>query len=125
MLVRFLCTKVAPAVAVGATAVTIYSSAAHAFFPPVPNGTDVVVTPPPVNPITPLPPPVVPPIPPVVPPPFVPPPLPPVVHPKDKCDPPTRPEEVPEPATAVTALVGLSLLGAATMKKKFGKRPAA
>jgi hypothetical protein len=121
MIVRFLSAKVLPAVAVGASAVTIYCSAAHAFFPPVPIGSEVTVVPP----VTPIVPQVPPPIPPVVPP-FVPPVVPPVVvQPKEKdCDPPT-PEEVPEPATVMTALVGLSLLGAAAAKKKFGRKPAA
>lgn len=122
MVVRFLTTKVLVAVSVASTAVTVYCSSAQGFFPPVPNGSDQVVTPP-TSPINPLPPPVVPPpaIPPVSPPPFVPPPVPPPVHPcpPDHCH---RPCEIPEPATVISGVIGLSVLGIGALKKRYGKK---
>ena len=124
MVVRFLATRVIPVVAAGA-AVTVYSSAAHAFFPPVPTGNQTVVTVPPVSPITVSPPPptVPPTIPPVSPPPFVPPPVPPTSPPPPHvCDPGT-PAGVPEPTTVLGGLIGLSMVGAAALKKKLGKKP--
>lgn len=128
MVVRFFATKVVPTVAVASAAVTVYCGSAQGFFPPVPNGSDQVVTPPSVSPISPLPPPVVPPtVPPVVPPPFVPPPpvVPPTVPPPpidpEDCDP---PQQVPEPASIMAGLIGLSVLGAGAWKKKqAGKSP--
>jgi hypothetical protein len=115
MVVRFLATKVLPSVTVGA-AVTVYCTNAQAFFPPIPT-TNTVVTTPPVAPIVPVvPPPVVP-----VTPPFVPPPAP--VRPKPHCNPdPHAPCCVPEPATVLSGLMGLSLIGAAALKRKFGKK---
>jgi hypothetical protein len=107
MVVRFLTTKVLPAVTVASTAVTVYCSSAQGFFPPVPNGSDQVVTPPtsPINPLPPVSPPV---IPPVAPPPPVDP----------GCDPP----QIPEPATIISGVIGLSILGAGALKKRYGKK---
>ena len=120
MVVRFITTKVLPAVSVGAVALTVYCTAANGFFPPIPIASDTVVTPPTVSPIVPIipvpPPPLVPP--PLVPPPFVPPatvvPPPPVVPPPEHC-------QVPEPASITVGLIGLGALGAAVLRKKFGK----
>jgi hypothetical protein len=120
MFVRFLATKAIPTAMVG-VAVTHYCSSAQGFFPPVPIGSGEVITPPPVSPVVPVvpPPPVVPP---VSPPPFVPPPVtprPPITP--DDCDPPP-PCGVPEPATVVSGLIGLGVLGAAAARKKIGKK---
>jgi hypothetical protein len=124
MVVQFLTTKVLP-VAVATTAFTLYASSAQAFFPPIPVGSDVVTTPP-VSPVVALPPPVVPPpVAPItpLPPPVVmapPPPMRPVAPP-----PPIQhcaPNQVPEPATVITGIVGLSILGAGALRKKFGKK---
>jgi hypothetical protein len=115
MVVRFLATKVLPVTVVGVAA-TVYCAPVQAFFPPVPNGSDVVVTPPPVSPINPLPPPVSPPVPP--PPPVIEdPPLPPVSPPPPcTCDP--RPQGVPEPTTVVSGLVGVGIAGVAALKRR-------
>jgi len=111
--------------AAGLSAVTIFSGSAAGFFPPIPTGND----PPTVAPQVPVVPPIVvsPPTPPrpivpVSPPPFipvVPKEVPPTVPP-----PPTThcPPGIPEPATVITALVGLSLVGVRAAKKKFGKK---
>jgi hypothetical protein len=124
MVVRFITTKVLPAVSVGAVALTVYCTTANGFFPPIPIASDAVVTPPTVSPIVPIipvpPPPVVPP--PVVPPPFVTPTTcvkPPVIV--DPCVPTPHHCEVPEPATITVGLIGLGALGAAALRKKFGK----
>lgn len=111
--------------AAGLSAFTIFSGSAAGFFPPIPTGNDpptvapqvpvvpsVVVSPPPPRPIVQVsPPPFVPVVPKEVPP-TVPPPMPP-----HYC-----PPGVPEPATVITALVGLSLVGVRAAKKKFGKK---
>jgi PEP-CTERM motif len=121
MVVRFLTTKVLPAVSVGAVALTVYCTTASGFFPPIPIASDTVITPPTVSPIVPVipvpPPPVVPP--PVVPPPFDPPKV--VIPPV--CPPPPPPHhcQVPEPATIAVGLIGLGAMGAAALRKKFGK----
>jgi hypothetical protein len=123
MVVRFLTTKVLPAVSVGAVALTVYSTTASGFFPPIPIASDTVITPPTVSPIVPIipvpPPPVVPP--PVVPPPFVPPAI---VVPPPVSPPPPPPQhcQVPEPATITVGLIGLGAMGAAALRKKFGKK---
>jgi hypothetical protein len=121
MVVRFITTKVLPAVSVSAVAMTIYCSTACGFFPPIPIASDTVVTPPTVSPIVPIipvpPPPVVPP--PVVPPPFVPPT---VVVPPPVVPPPPVHCQVPEPATITVGLIGLGAFGAAALRKKFGKQ---
>jgi hypothetical protein len=124
MVVRFLTNRVLPAATLG-VAVTVYSTPAQAFFPPIPPPTDVVVTPPP-SPVVPLPPPPVVVVPPVSPPPFVPPPVvvppPPVpVTPDDNCSCPC-PNQVPEPATLAGAVIGLGALGAAALRKRFKKK---
>lgn len=114
--------------AAGLATITVFSGTAAAFFPPIPTGNDPptvapqVPTVPPTTTVT-SPPPQ--PIIPVSPPPFVP------VTPKEvppteqpthcDCDP--RPHCVPEPATVITGLVGLSLLGVGAVKRKFGKKP--
>lgn len=122
MVVRFVTTKLIPAAATLGVAVTVYSSSASAFFPPI-LGSDppgVVVVPPPVSPQVPLPPIVVPP---VIPPPFVPPPIPPTVpppvDPNDHCP---HPHEVPEPGTIALALIGLGVAGAAGVRKAMNKK---
>ena len=109
--------------AAGLSAFTIFSGSAAGFFPPIPTGNDpptvapqvpvvpsVVVSPPPPRPIVP-----------VSPPPFVTPKEVPTVPPCN-CTVPVGPREVPEPATVITALVGLSLVGVRAAKKKFGKK---
>lgn len=123
MVVRFLTTRLLPAATLG-VAVTVYSGPAQAFFPPVPIGSDVVVTPPPspIIPVVPPPPVVV--VPPVSPPPFVPPPVvvpPPLVPvtPEETCP---QPNQVPEPATLIGAAIGLGTLGAAGLRKRFKKK---
>ena len=93
---------------------TVFSSSANAFFPPI------ITIPPPVVVV---PPPVVPPIvvPPVVPPIVVPPVVVPPVCPPPIVSPPTT---VPEPATMVTALIGLGAAAgyrAIRGKKKDGE----
>ena len=111
--------KHVPAAALGCAAFTVLSSGALAFFPPVPVGSDEVKTSP-ISPIIPSsPPPVV----------VVPPVPPPVVVPKEvpnptvpcTCPGTVRPSEVPEPMTLISGLVGLSVLGAAVVKKKLKK----
>jgi len=121
MVVRFVTTKLIPAAATFGMAVTVYSSSASAFFPPI-LGSDppgVVVVPPPVSPQIPLPPVV----PPVSPPPFVPPPVPPTVPPpvtpNDTCP---TPHDVPEPGTIALALIGLGVAGAAGARKVIKKK---
>lgn len=111
----------------GAAAVTVWTESAYGFFPPLPTGSNTVtVSPPPpvfVPPTIPIPPPIVPP---VAPPPFTPPALPPVVVVPEEvptcdctCRPPvTRPQVVPEPATIVSAAIGLSVLGGAVWKRR-------
>lgn len=121
MVVRFLATKVIPAAAVGA-AVTVYCAPVQAFFPPVPNGSDVVVTPPPISPIVPLPPPVSPPPVAPPPPPIVPPPPPPLVPPPP-CDCDCPPQSVPEPATVVSGLIGLGAVGLAALRRRKANKP--
>ena len=102
-----LAKKLLPAVTVVLTASPFVVGAprAHAFFPPVfPGNPPVTVVPPTVPPPVIVVPPVVPP--PVVVPPVVPPPV--VVPPH--CPPPNG---VPEPATLISALVGLAAAAAA------------
>jgi hypothetical protein len=109
MVIRF--TKVVPAAAVGAAAFTVFSAGAIAFFPPVPVGTNEVKTVPPV-PVTPVVP-VVPMTPPTTPkhtcqsPPVVPPTV------------PVTPNAVPEPATMLTGLMGLSMVGMAAVRRRM------
>lgn len=107
MVVRF--TKIVPAAAIGAAAFTIFSAGAVAFFPPVPVGQDQVKTVPPV-PVTP-----VVPVVPLSPPPTT------CSHPKVPPVPPVPvdPQSVPEPATMITGLVGLSLVGVAAVRRKL------
>ena len=114
--------------AAGVSAFTLFSGTAAGFFPPLPFGSD----PPTIAPVVPVVPPVVvsprtvpQPVVPVSPPPFVvvpktvPPP------PPCNCDPVVvRTQAVPEPATVLTGLVGLSMLGVAAAKRKFGKKKA-
>ena len=106
------------------SAFTVFSGSATGFFPPIPTGND----PPTVAPQVPVVPPVITvpptqqPIVPAVPPPFVP------VVPKEvpptvpPCSCPVTPQNVPEPATVITGLVGLSLLGVGAVRRKFGKK---
>ncbi len=116
MMVRLF--KKVPAAAFGCAAFTILSSGALAFFPPVPAPVEEVKTSPisPVIPVTPPPVVVVPPVPPpvVVVPKVVP-------NPPCVCPGPVRPNEVPEPMTLISGLVGLGVLGAAVVKKKLSK----
>jgi hypothetical protein len=112
--VRFVTSKLIPAAATLGVAVTVYSSTATAFFPPIPVGSQVVTVPPvsPQIPVVPVVPPVVPPtIPPVVPPP--PPPTPNEICPD--------PQEIPEPATITAALIGLGAVAAGGLRKKLKK----
>ncbi len=109
--------KIVPAAAFGCAAFTVLSSEALAFFPPVPTGSEVVTVSPP-SPIIPVsPPPVI----------VVPPVPPPVVIPKEIPKPPpcncipVKPSEVPEPMTLISGLIGLSVLGAAAVKRKMSK----
>lgn len=120
--------------AAGLSAFTLFSGTAAGFFPPLPLGNDpptvapqVPVVPQTVAPVTPQP------IVPVSPPPFVPvvpktvdPVVPPVVPPVCNCDP--HPVHcVPEPATVVTGLVGVSLLAVGAVRRKLrgGDKPQA
>ena len=107
MVVRF--TKIVPAAAIGAAAFTVFSAGAVAFFPPVPVGQNEVKTVPPV-PVTP-----VVPVVPLSPPPTT------CSHPKVPPVPPVPvdPASVPEPATMLTGLVGLSMIGAAALRRKM------
>jgi len=112
MVLRF--TKLVPAAAVGAAAFTVFSTGAIAFFPPVPVGQNQVKTVPPV-PVTP-----------VVP--VVPLPPPPTTPKSTHCNPttppvPVDPRAVPEPATMLTGLVGLSMIGVAAMRRKMKGSP--
>ena len=109
-----------PTAALGAAAVTLTSDTALGFFPPLPVTPDVVtVSPTPpvfVPPTIPAPPPIIPPAPP---PPFTPPsPPPPVVEPQGGCTCPTNPQVVPEPATIVSAVIGLTVLGGAAWRRR-------
>jgi len=112
-----------PTITLTAIPYTVYCPTAYAWFPPVVPPPPVVVVVPPV-----VPPVVVPPVvvPPVSPPPFVPPPPPPVVVPP-VCPPPvvvpptcncTGTNSVPEPATIVTALVGLAAAGGYSLTRR-------
>ena len=118
MVVQFV-SRMFPVASVG-VAVTVCCPAAQAFFPPVPVGSNQVVTVPPTSPVFPLPPV---PVPPVPPPPFVSPPLPPspvttLPPPVHTCD----PVGVPEPGTMALAAVGLSAAAAAAVRKKLAKK---
>ena len=119
MVVRYFTTKILPAIAVGACAVTVFTSTAQAFFPPILIGSNEVITTPPapVIPVTP----VVPVIPPPPPPPFVSPPT--TVPPICNCPAPpvVRPSEVPEPATMALGGIGLAVAGAGMLRKKLKK----
>jgi len=107
MVVRF--TKLVPAAAIGAAAFTVFSAGAVAFFPPVTVGQNSVKTVPPV-PVTP--------VVPVVP--LSPPPATHCHHPKIPVPPvPVDPRAVPEPATLLTGMVGLSMVGIAAVRRKL------
>ena len=101
---------VVTATAVGVGAFTL-SGPAYGFFPPVVSDTGSVSV---------IKPPVVPPLPPVI----IPPVVPPVVPPVPPCGghghvtPPITPQGVPEPATLVSAGLGLAALAAARMRKR-------
>jgi len=133
--------KWATTTGVGAIAFTVTSGGASAFFPPIPLATPDPVTitaPPPVAPVVTTPvvtPPIliepVPTLPPVVvpavpPPPFVPPPPPPnvpqTVPPVCSC--PVVPQAVPEPATAVSGLIGLGVVAAGAARRRRGSATA-
>ncbi len=128
--------KWATTTGLGAIAFTVSSGGASAFFPPLPLATPDPVTitvPPPAAPIlitpaTPTPvlveprptlPPVVVPV--VPPPPFVPPASPPNVPqslpPTWTCPMPT-PQTVPEPATALSGLIGLGVVAAGAARRR-------
>lgn len=107
--------SVIPTGVLGTAAFTLCSQPALAFFPPVPTGNErptVVV--PPVSPPPILVPPVIPPVPP---PPFVPPAPPPIVVPPSPPGPVIRPAVVPEPATIISAGLGLAILVGARRKR--------
>jgi len=119
MVVRIL--RKVPAAALGCAAFTVLSSGALAFFPPVPTGSDEVRVSP-ISPIIPVVPPPVAVVPPVPPPVVIPKEVPKPKPPYCICPPgPIRPSEVPEPMTLISGLVGLSVLGAAALKRKLGK----
>lgn len=127
--------RMIPSAAVGAAAFTLTTQTASAFFPPIsapgPGGPVTVSPPPPppvlipVSPEVPLPPLTPPPpvIPPVPPPPFVPPPPPVSPPPVDIPDEPPPPQNVPEPATIVTGLIGLTVLGGYGWKRRKKNGP--
>src|SRR5436190_13733619 len=104
--------KLLPAVTITLTTIPFaaWSPSAGAFFPPVWGTSPPVAVVPPATP-----PPVV--VPPVAPPPFVPPPPPPVIvvpptlPPPIIVTPPPPPNGVPEPATVISALLGLAAAG--------------
>ena len=117
--------KLLPAVTVTLTTIpfAVWSPAATAFFPPVWGTTYPPAVVPPVSP-----PPVVV-VPPVAPPPFVPPSPPPpviVVEPPSPPPPvivsPPPPNGVPEPATVVSALLGLAAAAGYGLKRRHGKK---
>jgi hypothetical protein len=125
--------KMIPTAAVGAAAFTLTTQTAPAFFPPIPTGGGPVSVGPqqpppiilPISPGIPVPPVVPPPVvPPVPPPPFVPPPVPPVVNPggKPDCGGPHTPQATPEPATIVSGVIGLSVLGGYAWRRRKGDR---
>ena len=121
MVVRLL--KKVPAAAFGCAAFTVLSSGALAFFPPVPVGSDEVKVSP-ISPIIPVVPPPVVVVPPVPPPVVIPKEIPNPVSPPCVCPGPITPSEVPEPMTLISGLVGLSVLGAAAIKRKLRKTDA-
>jgi hypothetical protein len=111
---------VLPTSVLGVAAFTLCSQPASAFFPPVPTGSGQpgVVVPPVVPPPV-----IVPPlIPPVVPPPFVPPLEPPVMVPPVTTPPVIRPTVVPEPATVITAGIGLALAAGLRRRRKESEK---
>lgn len=123
--------KVIPTAAAGAIIFCCAEQSAYGFFPPIiPADPPVTIVPPvvapPVTPpvvVPPVPPPVVPPVvvPPVVPP--VDPPLPPtdIIDPPvtpPVCPPPVTPQETPEPATLVSAAIGLAALAGTSIRKR-------
>ena len=134
--------KMIPTVAVGAAAFTLTTGSAYAFFPPLPVGSDTVSVSPispatpiipvsPTIPVTPTIPPTVPPtipplVPPASPPPFVPPttPQPPtegeteVPTVPEHCTPAGTPQTVPEPATILSGVIGLGILGGLGWKRR-------
>lgn len=140
MSVSFRMWKLGTTTALGATAFTLWSGPAFGFFPPIPVGSPpVTVLPPPPAPVVVVPPvspeiPVVPPttptvpplvVPPVPPPPFnppVPPTVPPLVPPLTVPPPPqcvcVPPQTVPEPATLLSAAIGLGLAGGVAWKRR-------
>jgi hypothetical protein len=106
-------TRLLPArVAVATGCVWLAAGPAHAFFPPLPlPNTPVTVLPPPVLPVAPdgnLTP-----VPPVAPPPVTPPPN----VPQEVIDPP-RPNTVPEPASLVSAAIGVAAVVGAVRRRK-------
>ena len=115
--------KKVPAAAFGCAAFTVLSSGALAFFPPVPVGSDEVKVSP-ISPIIPVVPPPVVVVPPVPPPVVIPKVIPNPVSPPCVCPGPITPSEVPEPMTLISGLVGLSVLGAAAIKRKLRKTDA-
>ena len=118
MVVRLF--KKVPAAAFGCAAFTVLSSGALAFFPPVPVGSDEVKVSP-ISPVIPVSPPPVVIVPPVPPPVVIPKVIPNPTSPPCACPVTVRPNEIPEPMTLISGLVGLGVLGAAAMKRKWAK----
>ena len=89
----------------------------------MPVGSDEVKVSP-ISPIIPVVPPPVVVVPPVPPPVVIPKEIPNPVSPPCACPGPITPSEVPEPMTLISGLVGLSVLGAAAIKRKMRKTDA-
>lgn len=119
-----------PTTTAGAIAFTLTATGASAFFPPLPlsSGDPVTISVPPapspilvipqgvppimIEPAAPLPVPIVPP------PPFVPPPPPNVPQVVPPPCPVVHPQSVPEPATIVSGLIGLGVVGAIKRRRR-------